>query len=153
MCPAVVVSDAACNRQRTWLDFQITSHIPFSISIAYSVYMRFYELALLTTLVVACSVQYHRNRERVCVAAYMDNVTASLLTLYGVCQLIASPNTTILLMNMLLALVTVCTYVLSFIDRYRHLYPVVHPIGMHVVPALWCINVAAFQHPFFTLRS
>lgn len=157
MCVAIVGSldDAVCNvpaalsrRQRAWLDFQITSHALFVVSIAYSVYMRFYELALLTTLVVGCSVRYHRNRERVGGIAYMDNAAASVLALYGVCQLFASPSMTILFANSSMAMLSVTTFALSFVSRYKHMYRIIHPIGMHVVPALWCLNVAAFQRPF-----
>jgi len=157
MCPAVVVNinDVACNlpaalsrRQRAWLDLQITSHALFVVSIAYSFYRSFYELAFLTTLVVGCSVRYHRNRERVGVIAYMYNAAASVLALYGVCQLFASPSTTILFANSSMAMLSVTTFALSFVGRYKHLYRIIHPIGMHVVPALWCLNVAAFQRPF-----
>lgn len=157
MCVAIVgsLNDAVCNvpaalsrRQRAWLDFQITSHALFVVSIAYSVYMRFYELALLTTLVVGCSVRYHRNRERVGGIAYMDNAAASVLALYGVCQLFASPSMTILFANSSMAMLSVTTFALSFVSRYKHMYRIIHPIGMHVVPALWCLNVAAFQRPF-----
>lgn len=153
MCPTVSTHDIAqTSRQRAWLDFHITSHIPFCVSVAYSVYWQFYELALLTGLVVICSVRYHRNRERVCVAAYMDNAAASLLVLYGICQMFVSPSKTILLVHLLAMFLVIVTFMLPFFDEYRHLYPTIHPIGMHIIPALWCVNVATFQYPFLVIR-
>lgn len=148
MCPTAA---SAYDRRRAWLDFQLTSHIPLGVSVAFSIYMRFYELALLTALVVTCSIRYHRNKERICVAAYTDNAAASVLTLYGICQLFASPSTTVFLANASMALTIASTFVLSNTVRYSHLYPIIHPVGMHVVPALWCLNVATFQRPFIRL--
>ena len=125
----------------------LTSHLPFCVAAAYAAHARVYELAALTALVVLCSVRYHRNRERVCMASYLDNAAASLLTAYGLCQLPAAPTTAVLLVNASLACVVAVAFALPFGDRYDALYPIVHPVGMHVVPALWILNVAAHQRP------
>ena len=152
MCRLLRALPAAPGRFRAWHDFQLTSHLPFCFSAAYAAHVRLYELAALVALVVVCSARYHRNRERVGTAAYLDNAAASLLAVYGLLQLAASPSTPLLLVNAALACVTVAAFALPFFGRFAGLYPLVHPLGMHVVPALWTLNVAAFQGPLLRAR-
>ena len=133
---------------RGWTDFHVISHIPFACVVVLAVYRQFYELAVLVTLVLASSIPYHLDFERRTTISYMDNCTAFTLSMYGNVQLFFSPSALILGINLSLGLVAGTIFALGYTRAFAPFYDCMHPIGLHIIPAVWCAVVVLFQRPF-----
>lgn len=133
--------------RRSWVDFQITSHIPFLFAVGLSLYFRFYELTVLISLVVFFSVQYHLAGEAINMCSYMDNCAAASLSMYGNVQLFFSPTVWIFALNLSLGLCALIIFALGFFKRCAGNYDLLHPVALHVLPAIWCCIVIVFHKP------
>jgi hypothetical protein len=68
--------------------------------------------------------------------------TCALFT-YGFIQCFLAPGMLVLLFEVQCAFITVLTYISGvFMYEHKHLYDFWHPIGLHLVPALWALLVA-----------
>lgn len=131
-------------------NFQFFSHIPFCAAFVVSLTFEFYEVSVLLGILVVCSVLYHAHREKTNIYSYADNVAAFSLSMYGNVQLFFSPSTHMLLINIALGLAIAVTFLVGFLDQFKEYYHILHPIGMHIIPAIWICNVMIFQHPLLT---
>jgi len=129
-------------------DFQMTSHIPFVAVVVLSLYMAFYEMAVLVGLVVVSSTLYHWGAETINAISYIDNCTAFTLSMYGNVQLFFSPSMLILGINLSLGITSAVIFALGYTSAARPYYAWLHPIGLHILPAAWCTIVVLFQRPF-----
>ena len=132
---------------RRWTDFHVTSHIPFVCVVVVAVYKRFYEIAVLVTLVLATSIPYHLANERRTTVSYVDNCTAFTLSMYGNVQLFFSPSALILGINISLGTAAGVIFILGYTATFAPYYDCIHPIGLHIIPAIWCTIVVLFQRP------
>jgi len=148
------ISHNACctcttTRERRRLsDFQITSHIPFGFVFLLSIYKHFYEMTILVGLVLVFSLLYHFGAEERTVFSYIDNCTAFSLSMYGNVQLFYSPSSLVLGINLSLGLSAALIFVLGYTHTFAPYYNVLHPIGLHIIPAIWSTIVVLFQKPF-----
>jgi len=153
-CGSAIAQDANDNRadtgrrQRQFTDFQITSHIPFAVVFLLSIYKHFYEMTILVGLVLVFSLLYHIGAEERTGFSYIDNCTAFSLSMYGNVQLFFSPSALILGVNLSLGLSSALIFVLGYTRTFAPYYSVLHPIGLHILPAIWSAIVVLFQKPF-----
>jgi len=131
-----------------WTDFHVISHIPFACVVLLAVYRHFYEIAVLVTLVLAISIPCHIGYERRTTISYIDNCTAFTLSMYGNVQLFFSPLALILGINLSLGIVAGIIFALGYTRAFAPFYDCMHPIGLHIIPAVWCAVVVLFQRPF-----
>jgi len=134
---------------RQWTDFQIISHIPFIIVFFLCFYVKFYEMAILVGLVTLFSVLYHLGSEERTIFSYIDNFTAFTLSMYGNVQLFYSPSPLILCINLTLGLTSAMIFIMGYSKDFEEYYDALHPIGLHILPAIWSGIVVVFQKPFF----
>ena len=132
---------------RNCTDFQITSHIPFVFVFVLSLYKQFYEMTLLVGLLLVSSTLYHLNAERRNWISYVDNGTAFTLSMYGNVQLFFSPSWWILGITLSLGITSVTIFVMGYMSVFHPYYAYLHPIGLHILPAVWCTIVLLFQQP------
>lgn len=128
-------------------NFEFFSHIPFCVAFVVSLVFKFYEISIILGVVIVCSVLYHAHREKTNAYSYADNVAAFSLSMYGNVQLFHSPSTHIMLINVSLGLAMAVVFVLGFFEGFREYYHILHPVGMHVLPAVWICIVIIYQHP------
>jgi len=132
---------------RGWADFHVISHIPFACVVLLAVYKQFYEIAVLITLVLATSIPYHIGFEGRSMISYVDNCTAFTLSMYGNVQLFFSPSALTLGINLSLGIVGGIFFILGYTTAFAPYYDYMHPVGLHIIPAIWCTVVVLFQHP------
>jgi len=135
------------HRNRDWADFHVISHVPFACVVALAMYKQFYEIAVLITLVLATSIPYHIGFERRTMISYFDNFTAFTLSMYGNVQLFFSPSGLILGINLSLGTVGGIIFILGYTTAFAPYYDYMHPVGLHIIPAIWCTVVVLFQRP------
>lgn len=135
------------HHQRQCCDFQIISHIPFAAVVVLSIYREFYEMTVLVGLVLVTSLLYHIHAEERTACSYVDNVTAFTLSVYGNVQLFFSPSALVLGVNLSLGLCSALIFVLGYTHTCLPYYSVLHPIGLHIMPAAWSAMVVLFQEP------
>ena len=128
-------------------DFQITSHLPFAVVFVLSIFMRFYEMTVLVGLVLVFSLAYHFGWEKRTAFSYIDNFTAFTLSMYGNVQLFSSPSPLILGINLTLGISSAIIFVLGYTHYFAPFYAWMHPIGLHILPAVWSGVVVVFQKP------
>lgn len=128
-------------------NFQFFSHIPFLIAFIISIVFNFYEISILLGIVIVFSVLYHAHLEQINVYSYADNISAFTLSMYGNVQLFHSPYIHIFVINLTLGLTMLVVFVLGFFDAFNPYYHILHPIGMHILPAVWICIVVIYQHP------
>ena len=133
--------------QRTWTDFQITSHCIFVVAIPLSLFVRFYELTIMTSAVLFFSVWYHRNREVFGIISSLDSFFAKSFFMYALVQMSRSPSPTVLCLNLLFASVTAACFLATYLKHDAAFYARVHPLGLHVCPGLWTLLVVIFHRP------
>jgi len=133
---------------RQWTDFQIASHIPFLLVFFLCFYVKFYEMAILVGLVIIFSVSYHLRSEERTIYSYIDNFTAFTLSMYGNVQLFYSPSSLIFSINLTLGITSSLIFIIGYSKDFEEYYHVLHPIGMHILPAIWSGIVVVFQKPF-----
>ena len=138
---------------RAWTDMQIVSHAAFVPAIAVATLRQppLPELAALQAATLALSLAYHRNYERPGRLSKLEGSTAKTLFAYGAAQTYLSPTPECLAVNSSLMLATVGSYVVTNVDT--RLYERWHPIGLHVAPGLWSLNVACNQESVLLLPS
>jgi len=132
---------------RKCTDFQITSHIPFVIVLILSVVKGFFEMTLLVGLVLIFSLLYHFGREQRTTYSYVDNCTAFTLSMYGNVQLFFSPSPLILGINLTLGITSAVIFLLGYTRYFSQFYAYMHPVGLHILPAVWSGVVVLFQKP------
>jgi len=138
-------NESSATRECT--DFQITSHIPFVLVFLLSIYMRFYEMTVLVGLLLISSTLYHYGAEKRTWISYVDNCTAFTLSMYGNVQLFFSPSLQILAINLSLGITSATIFVLGYTAACTPYYAYLHPLGLHILPAVWCAIVVVFQKP------
>ena len=136
---------------RAWNDMQIVSHAAFVPAIAVAALRQppLPELAVLQAATLALSLAYHRNYERPGRLAQLEGSTAKTLFAYGAAQTWLSPTPECLAVNSSLMLATVGGFVATNVDT--RLYERWHPVGLHVAPGLWSLNVAVNQESLLVL--
>jgi hypothetical protein len=132
---------------RKFYDFQITSHIPFMFVFFLSIYMKFYEMIILVGLVLFSSILYHLGAENRNFISYIDNLTSFSLSMYGNVQLFYSPSALILCINLSLGVTALFFFVLGYRQDCEKYYDMLHPIALHILPAIWSCIVVLFQTP------
>jgi len=132
---------------RNCVDFQIISHFPFACVFVLSIYKRFYEMTMLLGLVLVFSLTYHFGWEKRTVYSYVDNCTAFTLSMYGNVQLFFSPSPLILGINISLGVSSAVIFVLGYTNFFSRYYGCMHPVGLHIIPAIWSGIVVLFQQP------
>jgi len=132
--------------QRSWSDFVVSSHLAFVPAILIGLYRGIFDAVVLVSIMVFLSVWYHREAEKNQVVANIELCSTCLLFMYGVAQCLYAPGILVLGGEICCAWITVCTYVSCFyICENRRLYDFWHPIGLHVIPAVWALSVALFH--------
>jgi len=133
----VHVVDAGIHTQRTWADFQITSHCLLLCATVFVAYRQFNELAVMSGTVVFFSVWYHRNKEVFGVVACLDSFLAKAFFMYAVVQTSRSVSVAIFLANVGFSLVTAGCFVATHLNTDPVLYNQIHPSGLHICPGVW----------------
>jgi len=105
-------------------------------------------MTILVGLVLVFSLLYHIGAEERTVFSYIDNCTAFSLSMYGNVQLFFSPSSLILGINLSLGVSAALIFVLGYTHTFAPYYNVLHPIGLHILPAIWSAVVVLFQKPF-----
>jgi len=139
--------DTTHGNERDCMDFEITSHIPFFCVFVLSIYMHIFEMTVLIGLVLVCSLHYHLHAERMNCMSYLDNCAAFSLSMYGNVQLFFSPTAWLLALNLSLGTTSGIIFVLSYTTHFAPYYHIMHPIGLHILPAIWASTVVIFQQP------
>jgi len=138
----------ASSGSRPCTDFQMASHAPFLSVFVLSIYMHFYEMTLLVGLVLVFSLLYHAGAEARTCWSYVDNCAAFTLSMYGNVQLFFSPSAFVLALNLSLGITSATIFGLGFTATFAPYYHVMHPIGLHILPAIWSGVVVLYQKPF-----
>ena len=147
-------SAGACSHAgRSWMDFQITSHLIFVLAIMLSVCRQFYELAFMTSTVLFFSVWYHKNREEFGLISCLDSFCAKSYFLYALVQMSRSPSTAVFGVNALFALVTSACFVTTHLNNDPQLYARIHPLGLHICPGIWTLFVVCTYEPILLHRN
>ena len=132
---------------RDWDDFVVSSHLAFLPAVVVALVRRVYDAAALTSVMVFLSIWYHREAEKNQLIAKIELCSTCTLFVYGISQCFYAPGIPVLTAEVLCAWITVCTYIAGFfMSAHKHIYDFWHPIGLHLVPALWAFLVASF-HP------
>jgi hypothetical protein len=131
---------------RAWDDFVVSSHLAFLPAVVVALIRGLYDAAALITVMVFLSIWYHREAEKNQLIAKIELCSTCALFIYGVLQCFLAPGMLVLLFEVQCAFITVLTYISGFfIYKHKHLYDFWHPIGLHLVPALWALLVASFH--------
>lgn len=130
--------------RRSWSDFHMWSHLAFVPGIILAATplnaAPLPELAGLQLATMALSLGYHQNYERPGPLALCEGICAKALFGYGSVQTMLSPSPELLAVNSVCLGITVGTYVTT--NVHKGLYDRWHPIGLHIVPGVWSLNVA-----------
>ncbi len=131
---------------RDWDDFVVLSHLAFLPAVVVALVRRVYDAAALTSVMVFLSIWYHREAEKNQLIAKIELCSTCTLFVYGISQCFYAPGIPVLTAEVLCAWITVCTYIAGFfMSAHKHIYDFWHPIGLHLVPALWAFLVASFH--------
>ena len=96
---------------------------------------------------------YHREAEKNRLVARVELCSVCALFAYGSLQFRQAPDALALSAEVVCACVTVATYVAGFVMcDDRRCYDFWHPIGLHLVPALWSLLVAGTHPSLVPLR-
>jgi energy-converting hydrogenase Eha subunit G len=139
--------DTAHGNERDCMHFEIISHTPFALVFVLSIYMHIFEMTVLVGLVLVSSLHYHLHAERMVCVSYLDNCAAFALSVYGNVQLFFSPTAWILALNLSLGTTSGIIFVLVYTTRSAPYYHIMHPIWLHILPAIWACTVVIFQQP------
>ena len=133
-------------QMRDWNDFVVSSHLAFAPAIVVALVRGVYDALVLITVMVFLSVWYHREAEKNTLVAKIELCSTCTLFVYGIAQCFYAPSVLVLAGEALCAWVTVSTYISCFfICENKALYDRWHPIGLHLVPAVWALLVAALH--------
>jgi len=152
-CTTAASGAARTHHARSWVDFQITSHILFVLAIMLSVCQEFHEVTLMTSTVIFFSVWYHKNQEELGVISLIDGVCAKAFYMYALVQTSRSPSAPMLLLNAVFALVTAVCFIATHLNGDPRLYAWVHPLGLHVCPGIWTSFVVMTHEPIIFTTS
>jgi len=152
-CTTAASGAAHTHHPRSWIDFQITSHILFVLAIMLSICQQFYEVAFMTSTVIFFSVWYHKNREVFGVISCIDSVCAKAFYIYALVQTSRSPSAPIFFLNAAFALVTIICFIATNLNGDPRLYAWVHPFGLHVCPGIWTSFVVMTHEPIIFTTS
>lgn len=131
---------------RDWNDFVVSSHLAFLPAVVVALIRGLYDAAVLIAVMVFLSIWYHREAEKNQFIARIELCSTCALFAYGAAQWLHAPGMLVLTAEVICAWITVSTYISCFfIAQHKHLYDLWHPIGLHLVPALWALLVAAFH--------
>ena len=138
----------ALNERRAWMDIMVLpSHAPMLASSWCSLSNGVVELGLLSFVTLVLSVLYHRRFEapgKLCTA---EGITAKILFVYGVLQMPRAPSLMLFRAELLCAVGTAAFFVVT--NAWKKLYDSFHPLGLHIIPAVWCAIVGLNHAPFF----
>ena len=139
--------------RRAWNDFVMSSHLAFLPGIAVASARGLYDAAVLISVMVFFSLWYHREAEKNRLVARVELCSVCALFAYGSLQCREAPDALALSAEVVCACVTVATYVAGFfMCDDRRCYDFWHPIGLHLVPALWSLLVAGTHPSLVPLR-
>ena len=131
---------------RAWDDFVVSSHLAFLPAVVVALVRGLYDAGVLITVMVFLSIWYHREAEKNQFIAKIELCSTCALFVYGASQGFYAPSAPMLAAEVICASITVSTYIACFfISQHKHLYDRWHPIGLHLVPAVWALLVAAFH--------
>lgn len=132
--------------KRAWDDFVVSSHLAFIPAVVVALIRGLYDAVALITVMVFLSIWYHREAEKNLLIAKIELCSTCALFIYGVLQFFHAPGMQVLSFEVGCAFTTILTYIVGFfIYKHKHLYDFWHPIGLHLVPALWALLVASFH--------
>ena len=135
----------SCPR-RPWNDFVVYSHLAFAPAIAVGLVRGVYDAVVLTTVMVVLSVWYHREAEANVVVARIELGSTTTLFVYGIVQAAHCPTAALQAFELWCAAVVLGTYAACFwLVHSPKQYNVWHPLGLHVVPALWALAVGLWH--------
>lgn len=128
---------------------------PFLVAISLAFSRGVYEICAVVVPVVVLSITYHKNHEKYGWVSIVDGVCAKMLFVYKIAhmqQIYANMASMKIFACMLaLSITTTTAHVFTYINRQPHMYELVHPIGLHVLPGVWCILVAIYCPPLFLI--
>jgi hypothetical protein len=131
---------------RAWDDFVVSSHLAFLPAVVLALVRGLWDAAVLIIVMVFLSIWYHREAEKNQFIANIELCSTCALFIYGASQGFYAPSASMLAAEVICASITVSTYIAGFfICQHKHLYDLWHPIGLHLVPAVWALLVAAFH--------
>lgn len=134
---------------RQWHDAQVWTHVFFVPGLVCS-FFTLPELCLILSVVFVLSIANHVNYERDGLLSMVEGVAAKFLYVYGVAQLCHRPSQLAFMIEIMCFGWTTTTFLVTLaLDLYntsRTLWDFYHPLGMHVVPAVWVLVTAA-SHP------
>jgi hypothetical protein len=131
---------------RAWDDFVVSSHLAFLPAVVVALVRGVYDAAALTSVMVFLSIWYHREAEKNQLVAKIELCSTCTLFAYGISQCLYAPGIPVLTAEVVCAWITVWTYIAGFfMSEHKNLYDFWHPIGLHLVPALWAFLVASFH--------
>lgn len=132
--------------RRAWHDFVVYSHIAFVPAIVVGLVRGVYDAVFLTAVMVVLSVWYHREAEANVVVARVELCSTTTLFVYGIVQVAYCPTAALQAFELCCAAVVVGTYAACFwLVHSPERYDLWHPLGMHVVPAVWAFAVGRWH--------
>ena len=131
---------------RAWDDFVVSSHLAFLPALVVAFVRGVYDAFVFTAVTVGLSVWYHREAENNKFIAKIELFSTHTLFAYGIWQFFYAPGSLFLAAELLCACITTSTYIAGFfIDKHSYTYDLWHPVGLHLLPAVWALLVAAFH--------
>lgn len=143
-------ANAPSQTRRQWGDFVVASHLFFVPALAVGLVRALWDMLALTSVMLVLSVWYHRTHEKNAAVARVELCATTSLFLYGLAQAYVCTSTALQLFELASAFTVLATYAACFhIVHTPEQYDLWHPLGLHVVPALWALAVAQWHEPVF----
>jgi hypothetical protein len=138
---------------RQWHDAQVWTHLFFAPGLVCS-FFTLPELCLILSVVFVLSIANHVNYERDGLLSMVEGVAAKSLYVYGVAQLCYGPYQLVFMIEFMCFVCTTATFLTTLtLDLYktsRAQWNFYHPLGMHVIPAVWVLMTAMSHTPLLT---
>ncbi len=127
---------------RAWGDFVVASHAAFVPALLVALAHGVYDVLVLMIPMLVLSVCYHRTREKNAAVARVELCWNAVVFLYGLMQARVCPHWLLQAFELTCAGLVLATYFACFyLMHMPAVYDFWHPIGMHVVPAVWILAV------------
>ena len=149
---SVIMQKQSKKSYRHASDAQIWTHIFFVPALFISFYTMF-ELFLLLVVVVPLSIANNVNLERPGLLSRVEGLAAKTLFVYGVLQMLYKSYASVFVFNVICFVLTFSTFIvtlrLNLYHDQRSTWEILHPTGMHFVPALWATITSMYNQPFY----
>ena len=135
------------NAKRCIFDQQMWTHIFLFMTGLYALHRNFLEMFIMVGITTPLSCFYHYEYERPGLIATAEGISAKLLFLYAIIQLLYAPTWHTLLFELFFFFATVVVFLgtnlrMDFYEQWHCL--------MHIVPAFWGIAIVLFHQPIIS---